>query len=74
MSKIGKKSQVTAVTAALITPTHRENEIREQKEVVKEEIHVMVEEMIDVHRQSERELTREVDTVTPTTLYYYIPL
>ncbi|XP_041379458.1 RING finger protein nhl-1-like [Gigantopelta aegis] len=41
-----------------------ENEIREQDEVIKEEIYVMVEEMIDVLRQSERQLTREVDTVT----------
>ena len=60
--------QVTAITDILTALTGRENEIREQGEAVKVEIHVMVEEMIDVLRQSERQLTREVDTVTGSKL------
>ena len=60
--------KVTAVTNVLTALTERENEIREQGELVKEEIHVMVEEMIDILRQSERQLTREVDTVTGSKL------
>ena len=60
--------KVTPVTDVLTALTERENEIREQGEVVKEEIRVMVEEMIDVLRQSERQLTREVDTVTGSKL------
>ena len=56
--------KIIAVTDLLTVLTSRKNEIREQGEVIKEEIHVMVEEMIDVLRQSERQLTREVDTVT----------
>ena len=60
--------KVTAVTDVLTDLTDRENEIREQGEVVKDEIHVMVEEMIDVLRRSERQLTREVDTVTGSKL------
>ena len=56
--------KVTDVTDVLTALTERENEIREQGEAVKEKIHGMVEEMIDVLHQSERQLTREVDTVT----------
>ena len=60
--------KVTAVTDVLTALTERENEIRGQGELVKEEIHVMVEEMIDILHQSERQLTREVDTVTDSKL------
>ena len=60
--------KVTAVTDLLPALTDRENEIREQGKKIKEEIHVMVEEMIDILHQSERELTREVDTVTGSKL------
>ena len=60
--------KVTAVTDVLTDLTDRENEIREQGEVIKEEIDVMVEEIINVLRQSERQLTREVDTVTGSKL------
>ena len=60
--------KVTAVTDVLTILTDREIEVREQGEIVKEEIHVMVEEMIDVLRQSERQLTSEVDTVTGSKL------
>ena len=60
--------KVTGVTDVLNALMDRENKIREQGEVVKEEIRVMVEEMIDILRQSERQLTREVDTVTGSKL------
>ena len=62
------KEKVDAITDVLTALTDSENEIREQDEVIKEEIYVMVEEMIDVLRQSERQLTREVDTVTGSKL------
>ena len=60
--------KVTVINDVLTALTDRENEIREQGEVVKKEIHVMVEEMIDILRQSERQLTREMDTVTGSKL------
>ena len=60
--------KVTAVTDVLTVLTNRENETREQGEVVKEEIHVMVEEMIDILHQCERQLIKEVDTVTDSKL------
>ena len=63
------KYKVDAVNDVLTVLTDRENEIREQGEVVKEEIHVMVEEMIDILRQSEIQLTREVDIVTDSKLH-----
>ena len=56
--------KIIAATDILTVLTSRKNEIREQGEFRKEEIHVVVEEMIDVLRQSERQLTKEVDTVT----------
>ena len=62
------RDNISVVTAILTALPAKENEIKEQGEVIKEEIHVMVEEMIDVLRQSERQLTREVDTVTDSKL------
>ena len=59
---------ITAVTNVLTLLADRENEIKEQGEVVKKEIHVMVEEMIDIIHQSERQLTREVDAITDSKL------
>ena len=59
---------VVAINDVLTSLTNRENEIKERGEVIKEEIHVVVEEMIDVLRQSERKLTRQVDTVTDNKL------
>ena len=56
--------KIAAIIDVLRDLTDRENEIREQDKIIKEEIHVMVEEMIDALRQSERELTRDVDTMT----------
>ena len=43
---------------------NRENKVKEQGDTVKQEIHLMAEEMIEKIRQSERQLTREVETVT----------
>ena len=62
LKSVGDK--VTAVTGVINGLSERENEIREQGEVAKEEIHVTVEEMINILHQSERQLTREVDRVT----------
>ena len=59
---------VVAINDVLTALDNRENEIKEQGEMIKEEIHVMVEEMIDILHQSERKLTREVDTVTNSKL------
>ena len=58
------KEKVTAVENFLTTITTRENEIGEQSEAVKQEIHVMEEEMIRAIRESARQLTRKVETVT----------
>ena len=60
--------KVTTVSDVLTALTNRENEIREQGKVIKEEIHVMVEEMINVLRQSERQLNADVDIVTDSKL------
>ena len=62
------RDKVTAVTDVLPLFADRENEIKEQGKNIKKEIHVMVEEMIDTLRQSERQLTREVDIVTDSKL------
>ena len=60
--------KIAAIIDVLRDLKDRENEIKEQDKIIKEEIHVMVEEKIDVLRQSERELTREVDTITASKL------
>ena len=60
--------KVAAVKDVLTAFTDIENEIREQGKITKEEIHVIVKEMIDILHQSERQLTREVDTVTGSKL------
>ena len=54
--------KVTAFTDVVTALRDRENEIREQGELVKEAIHVMVEEVIDIL------LTRKVDTITGSKL------
>ena len=59
---------VTAVTDVLTALADRENEIREQGEVIKEDIHALVKEMIDILRESERHLSSKVDTVTGSKL------
>ena len=55
---------VNVVTAL----TKRENEVKKQGDMVKQEIHVMVEKMIEKLQQSERQLTREVETATDSKL------
>ena len=63
MSLKSVSDKVTAVINVLTSLKDRENEIKKQGELVKEEIHVMMAEMIDVLHQSERHLAREVDKV-----------
>ena len=55
------KEQIVVVTEALTTLTQREKEITHQGETVKEEIHVMIKQVIDLLLQSERKLTEDVD-------------
>ena len=59
---------VIVINDVLTALTTRENNIKEQREVIKEEIHVMVEEMIDILHQSERKLTRDVEIITDNKL------
>ena len=54
------REQIVVVTEALTTLTHREKEITHNGETVKEEIHVMIEQIIDL-LQSERKLTEDID-------------
>ena len=55
------REQIVVVTEALTTLTHREKEITRQGETVKEEIHVMIKQIIDLLLHSERKLTEDVD-------------
>ena len=55
------REQIVVVTEAVTTVTHREKEITHQGETVKEEIHVMIKQIIDLLLQSERKLTEDVD-------------
>ena len=55
--------QIHAVSNVITALTNRENEIKEQGEAVEEEIHTMVEQVIDLLHQTKRQLIREVDTV-----------
>ena len=55
------REQIVVVTEAVTTLTQREEEITHQGETVKEEIHVMIKEIIDRLLQSERNLTEDVD-------------
>ena len=58
------KEKVEAIKNVLTAMTEKKNEITEQSEAVKQEIRVMEEEMISAIRESARQLTREVETVT----------
>ena len=51
------REQIVVVTEAVTTMTQREEEITHQGETVREEIHVMIKEIIDRLHQSERKLT-----------------
>ena len=55
------REQIVVVTEAVTTLTQREEEITHQGETVKEEIHVMIKQIIDRLLQSERNLTEDVD-------------
>ena len=55
------KEQIVVVTEALTILTQREKEITHQGETVKDEIHVMIKQVIDLLLQSERKLTEDVD-------------
>ena len=48
--------------------TNMETKIKEQGDMVKQEIHVIAEEMIEKIRQSERQLTKEVETAVDSKL------
>ena len=61
--KIVRKSKGD-VDDALNSLADRENEIREETEDIKEVIHVMVEELVDIIYQTERQLTKDVDMIT----------
>ena len=55
------REQIVVVTEAVTTLTQTEKEITYQGETVKEEIHVMIKQIIDLLLQSERKLTEDVD-------------
>ena len=56
------------IVNVLTTLTEREDEVKKQGDMVKQEIHVMVEKMIEKLQQSERQLTRAVETATDSKL------
>ena len=55
------REQLVLVTEAVTTLTQREREIIHQRETVKEEIHVIIKQIIDILLHSERKLTEDVD-------------
>ena len=62
------KKMMDDIVNVLTALTKRENEVKKQGDMVKQEIHVMVEKMIEKLQQSERQLTREVETATDSKL------
>ena len=58
------KKMMDDIVNVLTALTKRENEVKEQGDMVKQEIHVMVEQMIEKLQQSEIQLTREVEAAT----------
>ena len=58
-----RDSTIVAINA-LISLTDREDEIREQGDTIKQEIHFMVKELVDIIHQTERQLTQDVDMIT----------
>ena len=57
-----------SVAIALTDLNNKESEIKEQGDMVKQEIHLTAEEMIEKIKQSERQLTREVETAVDSKL------
>ena len=62
------KKMIDNIINALTTLTKRENEVKKKGDMVKQEIHVMVEKIIKKLRQSKRQLTRKVETATKSKL------
>ena len=60
------KGQIVVKTEAVTTLTQREKEITHQGETVKEEIHVMTKQIIDLLLQSERKLTEDANLAVNT--------
>ena len=58
------KEQSDAIRNIQISLAQREGEVKEQQKIIKERIHSLVEEVIDVLRKSEKELTSKLDTIT----------
>ena len=59
---------IDRVATSLIDLSNRKSEIKEQGDMVKQEIHLTAEEMIEKIRQSEKQLTREVETAVDSKL------
>ena len=59
---------IDSVAIALTDLNNRKGEIKEQGDMVKQEIQLTAKEMIEKIRQSERQLTREVETVVDSKL------
>ena len=59
---------IDRVAIALTDLNNRKSEIKEQGDMVKQEIHLTAEEMIEKIRQSERQLTREVEIAVDSKL------
>ena len=59
---------IDSVAIALTDLNNRKSEIKEQGDMVKQEIQLTAKEMIEKIRQSERQLTREVETVVDNKL------
>ena len=55
---------VASVSSSLAKLTDRESKVKEQGKTTKDEIHMMAEKFIRVIRDSEKELTRQVDVIT----------
>ena len=58
-----RDSTIVAINA-LISLADRENEIREQGDAIKQEIHFMAKELVDIIHQTERQLTKDVVMIT----------
>ena len=62
------KKLIDSVAIALTDLDNRKDEIKEQGDMVKQEIHLTAEEMIEKIKQSERQLTREIETAVDSKL------
>jgi tripartite motif-containing protein 2/3/tripartite motif-containing protein 71 len=62
------KKQKNDLMIKITALANRKNEIKDQGELVKQEINLMADEMVDVIRQSAKNLTEEVDSATDNKL------